>query len=706
MIPLDPVRLLRQYYPFLLVALIFGTGLGVATHFAWLRVYPIWRSTVIFECNAPVRSLTEANRSGTFTQDEMDRFMGTQVQVMKSETVLEAAISTRDLQQTEWAKAFMRNGSFQPADAMLALEEDLGASIIPRTNLIRLTMSGQNKKDVAVIAAAVSEAYTTDLRNRGSLGTSDRRKALSDNLTKVKNDRAAQHQQMEDLLKNNNVDDLEAAQTSAAFRVMTIEKELVDQTNDLALARAQLDKMNAQLRQGNDIFSDDLIAQATQDPVIYNLDQLIAQLESEYGSLLAQKYGREHPTVRDYASRIDETRRVREEKLHTKLRELFDSQVEMLRTSVEAMENQQEKLKQQQEEASLRQQDLLRVVQQVDQIQQNIDRLNESEALIQHAMDELLTIDKLQDAYQVTVLRSAQIPKEVAFPKLKILAPLGAFLLTGLVAGLIVLRELLDQRVKGPADIGLIPRLRLLGVVPDASEDPSRPREVATAFRDTPTGVVTESFRQLRAPIFRIMDGQDHKSLLVMGPMPGSGSTTVACNLAMACAAAQEKVLLIDANFRRPSLHRIFDVAEAPGLADVLAGDGTLDDAARPEIVENMDVLAVGSAANRALPERLANSAMAALLAEAAAKYDRIIIDAPPAIVSGDGYALANLVDSSVLVVKAMREKRGLVGRVRSQLAESRADLTGVIVNAVQSSAGGYFKRNIRATHEYTAASE
>lgn len=704
-IPLDPVRLLRQYYPFLLVAFIFGAGLGIATHFVWLRVYPIWRSTVVFECSPPVRSLTERDR-GTFTQDEMDRFMGTQVQVMKSETILEAAIENRDLLQTDWAKSYIRNGSFQPNDAVIALEEDLSASIIPRTNLIRLTMSGRHQKDVQVIAAAVAQAYERELRNQGSLGTSDRRAALTDQLNKVRTERSAQHGQLKDLLKNNSVDDLDTAKTAAAFKVMTIERQLVEQSNDLSQMRAQLDKMNAQLASGGDIFSDDLIAQATQDPVIFQQDQIIAQLQSEHGALRQRGFGDAHPTVMDLASRIDETRRVREEKLQEKLRELFDSQIEMYRTSVQAMEEQQEQLIQEKEAASLRQQDLLRISQEVKQIQENIARLNESETAIQRAVDELLTIDKLRDAYQVTVRRSAQVPKEVSFPKLKILAPLGAFLLTGLVAGLIVLRELLDQRVKGPADINLIPRLRLLGIVPDAGEDPSRPREVATAFRDTPTGVVTESFRQLRAPLIRTMDGHDHKSLLVMGPMPGSGATAVACNLAMACAAAQERVLLVDANFRRPSMHKIFGTPDAPGLADVLAGEGTLDGAITTDVVENMDVLPVGSAANRALPERLANSAMAKLLAEAAGRYDRIIIDSPPAIVSGDGYALANLVDASVLVVKAMREKRGLVGRVRNQLAESRAEFTGVIVNAVQSSAGGYFKRNIRATHEYAATTD
>src|SRR5690606_15996019 len=121
-IPIDPMRLLRQYYPFLLVALIFGVALGVATHFIWLRVYPIWRSTVVFECSPPVRSLTETTRAGAFTQDEMDRFMGTQVQVMRSETVLAAAVEDRDLQRPQWAQKFVRGGMFQPSDAVLALE--------------------------------------------------------------------------------------------------------------------------------------------------------------------------------------------------------------------------------------------------------------------------------------------------------------------------------------------------------------------------------------------------------------------------------------------------------------------------------------------------------------------------------------------------------------------------------------------------------
>jgi len=274
-------------------------------------------------------------------------------------------------------------------------------------------------------------------------------------------------------------------------------------------------------------------------------------------------------------------------------------------------------------------------------------------------------------------------------------------LLAGLTASVVLLREIMDQRVKGPADVAMIPRLRVLGMIPDAAEDPSRPASVETAFRDTPGGVVTESFRQVRAPLVKKMDTDGLRTVLVLAGMPGSGATTVTCNLALACAGSDDRVLIIDANVRRPSMQRIFGIADQLGLADCLAGQTTFAEAVRPTSVPNLSVLTAGSATNRMMPERLSTEGMTRLLAEASSQYDRVFVDCPPAIVSGDGLALANRCDAVVMVVRAMNEKRGLVNRIRMQLSESRAELIGVVVNAVKSSAGGYFKRNIQATHDY-----
>jgi capsular exopolysaccharide synthesis family protein len=175
----------------------------------------------------------------------------------------------------------------------------------------------------------------------------------------------------------------------------------------------------------------------------------------------------------------------------------------------------------------------------------------------------------------------------------------------------------------------------------------------------------------------------------------------VASNLALACAAASERVLLIDANFRRPAVHKVFKLTEGPGLGDVLSGQATFEQVVRPGVCSNLDVIAAGTPAGRTLPERLSSDAMARVLRDASTKYDRIFLDSAPAIVAGDGLMLANRCDAVVVVVRAYAEKRGLLARIRGQLADTRADFVGVVVNAVRSSAGGYFKRNIKATHQY-----
>ena len=286
---------------------------------------------------------------------------------------------------------------------------------------------------------------------------------------------------------------------------------------------------------------------------------------------------------------------------------------------------------------------------------------------------------------RIALFAQAQKPESMSFPQLKIMIPLGVVLIAGLTGGLVVLREILDQRVRGPADLSTMARIRILGLVSDVQEDPTRPANIFTAFRDAPTGVTAESFRLLRAPVVKAMDQQGHKSLLVLAGMPGSGGTTVATNLGLACAGADERVLIIDANLRRPGIQKAFGLPDGAGLGDVLAGAVKLDDAVRPTSASGLFVLTSGSAANRTMPERARlRVQMARVLTEAKGKFDRIIIDSMPAIVSGDGFALANRVDA-VALGRAGPQRwklRPWVARLRNQLGECRgaSSFFGVII--------------------------
>jgi capsular exopolysaccharide synthesis family protein len=217
--------------------------------------------------------------------------------------------------------------------------------------------------------------------------------------------------------------------------------------------------------------------------------------------------------------------------------------------------------------------------------------------------------------------------------------------------------------------------------------------------------VLAESYRQIRAPMLKQMDLAGHKSVVVLAGMPGSGASTTVSNLAEAAAASGKRTLNIDANFRRPTQHKTFGVAETPGLSDVLAGQCSLSEAILRTDSERLAILPAGTAASRVV-ERLAGAQFGELLAAVGADYDAVFIDVPPVIVAGDGLSIANRCDASVLVTKAYAEKRGLVSRIRNELGDTRAEFLGVVVNGVKASAGGYLRGNIRASQEYAGASK
>jgi len=403
----------------------------------------------------------------------------------------------------------------------------------------------------------------------------------------------------------------------------------------------------------------------------------------------------------------DAAERQRSEQIDDRANKAWSAEIDRMRSGMQGLAATEKDLMDKREGLQTRRKDIMLGKVKFEQLEQELKNKAESLQLYQKGYDDVMILSAGGSATgralsdRVRVIAAPQIPKVVSFPKIKIILPLSVILCTGLVGGLIFLRELLDQRVRGPSDAAMVPRIKVLGVVPQASEDPSRPAAVETVFRDNPSGVLTESFRHIRAPLVQRMDQAGHKTCLILGGMPGSGATTVASNLALGCAAGSERVLLVDANFRRPAVHKVFKLPEGPGLGDYLAGQATLEQVVRPGVSANLDIVTAGTPAGRTLPERLSSDSMARLLREASTKYDRIFLDSAPAIVAGDGLMLANRCDAVAVVVRAYAEKRGLLARIRGQLGDTRADFMGVVVNDVRSSAGGYFKRNIKATHQY-----
>jgi capsular exopolysaccharide synthesis family protein len=159
------------------------------------------------------------------------------------------------------------------------------------------------------------------------------------------------------------------------------------------------------------------------------------------------------------------------------------------------------------------------------------------------------------------------------------------------------------------------------------------------------------------------------------------------------------KVLVVDANFRQPAIHKLFPDCKDSGLSNVLVGQGSWRDLVS-EVEPNLAVLSSGP-----LPpnpaELLSSEAMRQFIAEAASQYDQVVFDGAPALVVSDSIVLATLVDGVVLVVRAGANTYGIVARTRDLLHRVGAHLLGVALNGVRATAGGYLRKSYETFYDY-----
>jgi len=706
-VTIDPIKLLKKYKLVFIGAFVFSCFVGVGAFVGLRRVAPSYTAKVIFECLPAENDPSKLYATG-LDRDEIDRFMLTEASKMTSDATFNRVLNDTRLSEEAptWYAQHTKKGMLDTNNALKALKGDLlqggvRAAVIPETYFIRLNVSAPTATDAAGLANLVKQAYIQDLQRGMNNQISDQRDSLSNRVTQL----AKQIEDLSDrrarIVKDEELDTIDSSRSEARLKLEGVSGKLLEVQQTIQAVDVQLTRYEDMLSGPNGIvYTDTQRSMAERDPLVSSLQQQLKSLETTRLSLQSRGIQPNHRTYQQVEAQIAGVEQKLADTTEEKLREIFDAEVDGTRRTMAQLRAQESDLLTQQEQLRTQLTDLTSILNEVTDLKAQIDRLIDQKAKASSELDDLVTSASLKSIGRVRVQLAEQVPSEMSFPKITVILPLSVLLVCGLTGGVVVLRELLDQRVKSPADVGLIPRTRVLGVIPLASEDPSAPERVERAFGDQPRGVLAESFRQLRTTLLKSMNRAGHRSLVIASGQPGSGATSVISNLALACAAMDQRVLIVDGNFRRPAVHRAYDLPDGPGLADVLAGEMPLSEARRSTDIANLDILVAGSKQLRVF-ERLGTEAMAALLTEAGEDYDLILIDVAPCLVAGDAYALANRADASMLVVRAMGEKRGMVARLKNELSDSRAEFLGVLVNAVRSAAGGYMRKNIRTSHDY-----
>ncbi len=264
----------------------------------------------------------------------------------------------------------------------------------------------------------------------------------------------------------------------------------------------------------------------------------------------------------------------------------------------------------------------------------------------------------------------------------------GLFL--GMLLALLV--DKFDKRLRDPRDVEPLLGAPLLGTIP-------RIGELKRIKGEHARNLIAEEFRIIRTQLLFGNPELNHKIIAITSPQPGDGKTSLAVNLAISIAKAGRRVLLIDADLRKPDIHRIFNIPDSPGFAEVISGSHEPGAVIRKSDIDGLDVLPAGTPMTRP-SELLSRPDVARVLAALGEIYDHIVLDTAPLLPVSDTHVLVGLVDG-VLTSFNAEVDRNTVTVVQDILRRCRANVIGTVMNQVKYKQSGSYQRGKTAYSSY-----
>ena len=328
------------------------------------------------------------------------------------------------------------------------------------------------------------------------------------------------------------------------------------------------------------------------------------------------------------------------------------------------------------------------------QFNDDLDRLHGLWASIKVQASKV-NIEKENLGYSLKVIAPAK--DQLSLKRIIKLYGAGIVAVMGLVCGLIFLREWLDTTLKSVDEIRASIPLPILGSVP--SFDPlargisGSALQTALCYFHRPGSPEAEAYRSLRTSfLVTLTEGQ--RVIQVTSPEPGDGKSTLISNLAIAMAQSGKRVLLIDSDLRRPTLHTLFGMRRDIGVTDVLSGEIDLLTATQQSVIDGLSILTCGQLPTNPA-ELLASRRYSEMLKNAEQEFDIVLVDTPPLLAVSDPCIVAPNTDGLVLVLRMGKNRRNSAKRATELIDTNNIRVVGVVCNATSAVAEGYSYKEV-----------
>ncbi len=648
------VRLGVVALAFLLVVL----TTGITTYFMPKQ----YRSTVSMELKYESENMRvfDQNRAGGLDP----RFAPTQFEIIQRKEVLYPVIDKLKLKERfsqDYGASLSKDQTYLRLRSLLTLKQ------VRNTEVLDLSVTYTDPQAAAEMVNAVAESYQTKKREQKQDLTSSSLQQLQTQIevqnVKVREmtGRLAKMRQDDPTIVDNDSDRAMGAEDPRRQIVASKEEELGKSNTSLAALNSQLGQV--EMLKGDELLRAIPLLEIN-DPVVLKVFPLYQESLVAEAAMANSGLGPNHPKVKALRAQKNEYARQLTEQIESVRgalvirRNIAQNTNENLKKQVEGLRDDQRTLRKGSQEYFELKEDLIRAKQVLAAAEQKLS----SES-----------IERNMPQVPAVIWEKAEPAGYPSSPKVALNMALGT--IVGLIVGigLAFMIEYLDTSIKTMEDVEGLLGVPVLAVVP---------KNIRLLHKNPPDIPDAEAYRILRTNIEFNRKSADANTVSMVSGGPGEGKSTTLANLAYICAQGGYSVLIVDADLRRPTQHKLFEVSNVVGLTNFLTTNLSLEEVIIPTGIENLAMIPSGILPADAVGI-LNSQRMSDMIAELKTRYDIVFFDSPPILGVSDGSVLSSEVDQSIIVVQHRRFPKAMLKRVKQAVTNVGGTLLGVVLNNV-----------------------
>jgi polysaccharide biosynthesis transport protein len=717
-------RTLRKRLPTVLI--VFFLLFSVVT-IATLKQKPVYRAQVLLEIqkeNPDIPTIQELYELDSVS----DGYLRSQYTILGSESLARRVIDQLRLDTLRefnapkwwsWSGQKKTNSSAPQAFAagpgppdrevyqrvLERFEDRLNINPISRSRLVAIQFDSHDAALCARVANSLAENYVEQNLQARWDATQKAANWLSQQLLGVKAKLEKSEEELQNYARRNDLVFLESDKEPTR----NVENEQVEQLQE-ELTKAEADRYEKEALYRQVAAGEyESLSGMSENKVIQDLTERSAELKREYARLTTT-FTPDYPRVREIQSQIDEIATAIQQQRKSAADRITNDYLAAVRRESLVRDALREEQKQMNQVAA-------RAVQ-YNILKREVDTNKQLyEGLLQRLKE--ASVSASLKASNIRIVDSAEPPTKPVKPTIPLNLGVAAILGLGLGMCAAFVQERLDDTLKGTDDVERLLGLSTLGLIPAVPQLNGNHHGVSKLLKHTKAlsgkengnglkvdaawdridaegtqhAPLIEAFRSLRTSI--LLSTADHppSSLLVSSTQPGEGKTTIASNLAITLAQVGQRVLLVDADLRSPSVHRLFGIRETLGLVSYLTGHQDWRTVVRPSGSPGLDLLFCGPVPPNP-SELLSSRSMGELIRSAQGQYDFVIVDSAPVLALADSRILAKLVSGVLLVVKNATIPREQIKQTLSCIRSVGGAVLGVALNKVDLHTNGYYDYN------------